>query len=54
MLYAVFKCRFSILSFLPSSRQTMKSGWTDFLMLIAGCGRAAGAAGAEPILDSEL
>src|SRR5579883_2165767 len=52
MLYAVFKWRLSILSFLPSSRQTMKSGWTDFFTGTAGCGGSA--AGIVPILASEV
>ena len=34
------ECRFSIFSFLPSSRQTMWSAKTDFLTGTAGCGRS--------------
>jgi hypothetical protein len=52
MLKAVFRWRFSILSFLPSSRQMRNSGVIDFLIGTAGCCFSTGATCGRPMPDS--
>ena len=41
MSYLVRRWRFSDLNFLPSSRQMMKSSWTDLRAFTAGLGASA-------------